>query len=126
MKTPEPRSLLPLPHLTYLVLLALARGEAHGWAIIKRIDEITAGGTKPSSGSLYLAMVRLEERGLLDEVEPPTGETDERRRYYRLTAFGERVLEAETLRLAGLVKEAARQGIVTGRAAASRVVPRKA
>jgi DNA-binding PadR family transcriptional regulator len=111
---PDPQSLLPLPHLTYLVLLALARGEAHGWAIIKRIDEITGGETNPSSGSLYLAMVRLEERGLLEEAPAPRGETDARRRYYRLTTFGRRVLEQESARLAGLVQEAARQGVLSG------------
>ena len=110
-RTPDPRSLLPLPHLTYLVLLALVRGEAHGWGIIKRIGEITAGETSPSAGSLYLAMIRLEERGLLEEIAAPAGERDERRRYYRLTAFGRRALEAETARLAGLVNEARKQGV---------------
>jgi DNA-binding PadR family transcriptional regulator len=111
-KMPDPQSLLPLPHLTYLVLLALARGDAHGWAIIKRIHEITRGETNPSSGSLYLAMVRLEERGLLEEAPAPRDETDVRRRYYRLTTFGRRVLEQESARLAGLVQEAARQGVL--------------
>jgi DNA-binding PadR family transcriptional regulator len=116
-KTADPHALLPLPHLTYLVLLALARGDAHGWAIIKRIDEITGGETSPSAGSLYLAMVRLEERGLLQEVASPASERDERRRYYRLTAFGRRVLEAESARLSGLVREAKRQGVLGGRSA---------
>lgn len=107
----EPERLLPLPHLTYLVLLALARESGHGWAIIKRIREITGGETNPSTGSLYLAMIRLEERGLLEEVAAPAPATDERRRYYRLTAFGRRVLEAESARLAGLVREASRLGV---------------
>lgn len=115
-QNPDPRSLLPLPHLTYLVLLALAQGAAHGWAIIKRIHEITGGGVKPSSGSLYLAMLRLEERGLLEETARPASETDERRRYYRLTPFGRRVLEAESARLADLVKAAAARGVRTAMA----------
>ncbi|MCI0434287.1 MAG: PadR family transcriptional regulator, partial [Gemmatimonadetes bacterium] len=68
--------------------------------------------TNPSSGSLYLAMVRLEERGLLEEAPAPRDETDARRRYYRLTTFGRRVLEQESARLAGLVQEAARQGVL--------------
>ena len=102
--------LLPLPHLTYLVLLALAREPGHGWAVIKRIEAITAGATQPSSGSLYLAMVRLEERGLLEEVAAPSDDLDARRRYYVLTAFGRYVLEAESARLAGLVQEATRAG----------------
>jgi len=102
--------LLPLPHLTYLVLLALARGLAHGWAVIKRIEGITAGATQPSSGSLYLAMVRLEERGLLEEVEAPSDDLDARRRYYGLTTFGRCVLEAESRRLSELVREAVSAG----------------
>ena len=55
-------------------------------------------------------MVRLAGRGLLEGVPAPGAETDERRRYYRLTAFGRRVLEAESARLASLVKVAARWG----------------
>jgi len=107
----DPHRMLPLPHLTYLVLLALARSDAHGWAIIKRIREITRGATNPSSGSLYLAMVRLTERGLLEEIAASGGSSDERRRYYRLTAWGRQVLEAETQRLSGLVRAAAAQGV---------------
>jgi DNA-binding PadR family transcriptional regulator len=102
-KTVQPEQLLPLPHLTYHVLLALAGGDAHGWAVVKRIREMTGGATNPSSGSLYLAMVRLEERGLIEEVRAPAGETDERRRFYSLTNFGRRVLEAESTRLESLV-----------------------
>jgi DNA-binding PadR family transcriptional regulator len=114
MTDDAPGRLLPLPHLTYLVLLALAQGQAHGWAVIRRIREITEGATNPSSGSLYLAMVRLAERGLLEEAEAPAAETDERRRYYRLTAFGRRVLEAESARLASLVAAASRWGALGG------------
>lgn len=104
-KKPDPQSFLPLPHLPFHILLALGtEGTAHGYAIIKRIGGITEGRTAPSSGSLYLAMVRLEERRLLQEVARPSGEKDARRRYYRLTPLGRRVLEAECQRLAGLVE----------------------
>ena len=100
----EPESFLPLPHLPFHILLAVAEGgRAHGYAVIQRIREITGGKITPSSGSLYLAMVRLEERGLLRDVPPPTDETDARRRYYELSPLGRRVLEAESRRLAGLV-----------------------
>lgn len=95
---------LPLPHLPFHVLLALADGEPrHGWAVIKRIDEMTEGGTCPSTGSLYLAMGRLEDRGLLERVDPPAEEQDTRRKFYRLTALGGRVLDAESRRLGALV-----------------------
>jgi DNA-binding PadR family transcriptional regulator len=109
-------ALLPLPYLSHLVLLALAEGKAHGWEIIKRIRELTAGETNPSSGSLYLAIVRLEARGLLDETAAPAATTDARRRYYRLTPFGRRVLAAETTRLERLVARA-RELHVLGKAA---------
>lgn len=98
--------LLPLPALSFYILLALGEGEAHGWAIIKRIRELTSGQSDPSSGSLYLAMLRLEEQGLLEESEPPAAETDARRRYYRLTVFGRKVARAEAARMARLVEHA--------------------
>jgi DNA-binding PadR family transcriptional regulator len=126
MTSDEARTLLPLPHLTYLVLLALAQGAAHGWAIIKRIREITAGESSPSSGSLYLAMVRLEERGLLEERPAPARGEDERRRYYGLTEFGRRVLEAESARLAALVATASRWGVLdTGAVGPRRELPER-
>jgi DNA-binding PadR family transcriptional regulator len=87
------------------VLLALGEGAAHGWALIKRIHELTEGRTDPSSGSLYLAMARLENGGLIEESAAPAGE-DARRRYYRLTRLGRAVAQAEARRLARLVGHA--------------------
>ena len=115
----EPETFLPLPHLPFLILLALAsKDTAHGWAIIKSIDQMTEGRTAPSSGSLYLAMGRLEERGLLDQVDPPSSEGDQRgdqrRRYYRLTPLGNRVLKAESQRLADLVDIAREHRVLDG------------
>jgi DNA-binding PadR family transcriptional regulator len=107
---PRIEALLPLPHLSTLVLLALGEGDAHGWAIIRRIRELEGASRTPSSGSLYVAMLRLEEKSLLEETEAPqaTEDDDARRRYYRLTAFGRRVLEAEMERLARLVEHGRR------------------
>lgn len=105
--TPDPEELLPLPHLPLHVLLALSAEESmHGWAIIKRVEEMTDGRTCPSTGSLYLAMGRLKERGLLEEIAAPDADADARRKYYRITPFGRRVIEAESRRLAGLVEMA--------------------
>ena len=102
---------LPLPHLPYHVLLVLSEQDAmHGWAIIKRIEEISGGKTCPSSGSLYLAMGRLQERDLLVLRDSPPDEQDGRRRYYGLTSLGRRVLAAESERLAGLVEIARSSG----------------
>jgi DNA-binding PadR family transcriptional regulator len=119
-KANDAQALLPLPHLNYHVLLALAGGDAHGWAIIKRIGEMTGGATNPSSGSLYLAMVRMEERGLIEAIAAPAGTTDERRRYYKLAPFGRSVLEAESLRLASLVDLAQQWGALGPRRSSAR------
>lgn len=113
MNDAEGAVFLPLPHLSYHVLLALAAEPLHGWAIIKRIREMAGPRAAPSSGSLYLAMVRLEDRGLLEEVEAPAGASDdERRRYYRMTELGRAVLRAETARLATLVDLARREHVL--------------
>lgn len=112
----DPTELLPLPYLNYLVLLAVARGDAHGWELIRRIREITGGASNPSSGSLYLAMVRLGEAELIEELAPPVDEAEDGRgrKYYGLTPWGRRVLEAESARLAALVREAKRVGALEG------------
>lgn len=107
MTAREPAELLPLPHMTYHVLLALAEGDAHGWEVIRRIRVLTEGTSDPSSGSLYLAMMRMEDQALLVEAKAPA-DANERRRYYRLTPFGKRVLAAESERLAALVERARR------------------
>ena len=106
MPPTDPHSFLPLPNLSLHILLALGDGAAHGWAIIKRIRELTEGSSNPSSGSLYLAMVRLESEGLIEESAAPHPGEDERRRYYRLTALGRDVARAEARRLARLVRRA--------------------
>lgn len=107
----DPRDFIPLPNLPLHVLLALAEADMHGWAVIKRIEEITAGKQSPSSGSLYLAMTRLEEQGLIEDAPAPPGETDARRRYYRLTLHGRRVLSLELERLSGLVDRGRSLGV---------------
>lgn len=105
MTRPAPQTFLPLPTLSYYVLLALGEGDAHGWAVIKRIRDLTDGSANPSSGSLYLAMVRLEDDGLIADSPTPPGD-DERRRYYRLTPLGRDVARAESQRLERLVRRA--------------------
>lgn len=113
----DPTDHLPLPDLTLHVLLALVEGPLHGWAVVKRIEGLTEGRRSPSSGSLYLAMVRLEDQGLLEEVPQPEGidSDDDRRRYHRLTGLGRRVLQAEMRRLSGLVEVARGAGVAVRR-----------
>lgn len=115
MTTPETSDFLPLPHLAFHVLLALADGDRHGWAIVKRIEELTENVWSPSAGSLYLSMVGLEKKGLIAEVESPETGGDARRRYYTLSPLGRRVLDAELRRLASLVRMAVDSGGGDGR-----------
>ena len=103
----------PLPLLSFYILLALHDGPAHGWDVIKRIREITDGQSDPSSGSLYLSMVRLEQQGLLAEASRPSGAPDDpRRRYYKLTPSGRSVARAEATRLEQLVDAAKRRRVL--------------
>ena len=111
MSKPDLTTHLPLPNLPLHVLLVLAEGELHGWAIIKRIESMSAGAHSPSSGSLYLAMARLEEKGLISDAPAPDEETDTRRRYYTLTPTGRQVLALEVDRLEGLVRHARKLGV---------------
>jgi DNA-binding PadR family transcriptional regulator len=105
---PAPETLLPLSPAVFHILLALGDGEAHGYAIMQNVLERSAGIVRLGPGTLYGAIARLLEDGLIEECEErPAPELDDaRRRYYRLTPFGGDVLSAETKRLAGLVKAA--------------------
>jgi DNA-binding PadR family transcriptional regulator len=92
-------SRLPLTPLSFQILVALADEPRHGYGIIKEIEEATGERLKSSTGTLYLAIERLEQEGLIEE-EPSS---DARRRYYRLTPLGRSVAAAETKRLATLL-----------------------
>jgi DNA-binding PadR family transcriptional regulator len=114
----EVLALLPLPLATFHILLALAEGDRHGYAIIQDVAERTGGALRLSAGTLYRSIQRMLEDGLLVEVRerPAPAEDDERRRYYRITAFGAAVARAEASRLQGLVKLARAAGFAPGRA----------
>lgn len=118
----DPREFLPVPPQWLQVLLALADGDRHGYGIILEIAGRTAGAVRLGTGTLYTALARLEDSGLVAESSrrPAADQDDERRRYYRLTAFGRAVLEAETARLAAIVRQAHRKGVQPGRAALAR------
>ena len=99
---PVPEALLPLTHIVYHILLSLTGGEKHGYAIIKDLAARTRGRVEIEAGTLYAAIKRMRDDGLLDEVEAPRG-TDARRRYYAITPFGRDVLHLEFLRLEAMV-----------------------
>jgi DNA-binding PadR family transcriptional regulator len=117
MLTPNPAG-LPLTHLSYHVLLALADAPRHGYGIIKEIEAKSAGAMSPSTGALYLALQRMEEEGLLEESPERAGEDedDPRRKYYRLTARGRDLAAAETRRLAELLGVAVQKRLIKGAA----------
>jgi DNA-binding PadR family transcriptional regulator len=99
---------LPLSPAVFHILLALADGERHGYGIMQEVKFRTEGRVRLGPGTLYGAIKRLLEKGLIEEADerPDPDMDDERRRYYRLTDFGLRVLRAEASRLASLVRQA--------------------
>jgi DNA-binding PadR family transcriptional regulator len=102
-------SFLPLTPVAFEILLSLASGEQHGYAIMLDVERRTNGAISLHAGSLYRALNRLLEAGLIDDVDDrPDRDDDERRRYYRLTAKGREVARGEARRLE-LQVEAARQ-----------------
>jgi DNA-binding PadR family transcriptional regulator len=111
-------SLLPLPPITFHILLALAEEDLHGYAIIQNVAARTGGELKIGAGTLYRSIQRMLDQGLVVETRerPAPVDDDERRRYYRITKFGSQVARAETRRLAQLVKFARKSGFVEGKA----------
>ena len=112
----DPEELLPLSPAAFHVLLALAEGERHGYAIIKDVEARTGGRVRMGPGTLYGAVKRMLDEGLIEESDerPDAALDDERRRYYRLTGFGRRVAAAEAERLSGLVAAARARNLLSG------------
>ena len=106
-------ALLPLPPATFHILIALADGDRHGYAIIQDIAARTNGELQMSAGTLYRSIQRMQEQGLILESQrrPDPEEDDERRRYYRITPFGTAVARAEMRRLTDLVRLARASGL---------------
>lgn len=101
----EPWALLPLTPAVLHILLALAGSELHGYAIMQEVARLTDGRLRLGPGTLYRSIRGMLEEGLIEEAaeRPDPALDDERRRYYRLTDFGQRVGQAEMERLARLV-----------------------
>jgi DNA-binding PadR family transcriptional regulator len=104
----DPADHLPLTPAVFHVLLALADGERHGYAIMQEVTASTDGQIKMGPGTLYGTIKRLLEAQLIEESDdrPDAKLDDERRRYYRLTGVGEKVVRAEAQRYAALVAHA--------------------
>ena len=102
---PSPRQFLPLKPLDLQILLALAEEDRHGYGLVHAITERTDGVVTLEPGNLYRVIKRLLADGLVVESDRRTVPEldDERRRYYRITALGGRVLAEEVRRLEALV-----------------------
>jgi len=97
---------LPLSPATLHILLSLAGEDLHGYGIMQEIARQSGGKYRLGPGTLYDNLQKLIEREWIEELGRRAGDDDPRRRYYRLTSFGRGVLEAETARLAAVVREA--------------------
>jgi DNA-binding PadR family transcriptional regulator len=98
-------NLQPLPSATLHILLGLAGGPLHGYAIMRRVDELSDGAVQMGPGTLYGSIKRMLSDGLIEEIEPAHGD-NERRRVYRVTGLGERASAAEVVRLKRLLSDA--------------------
>lgn len=108
----------PLPPLTqagFLVLLALASGETHGYAVMGFVEQATDGKVRLPPGTLYRTIARLLAEGLVEEIEgvDPGAPHDARRRYYRLTERGLQAARDEAALFARLTSAAARAGLAS-------------
>ncbi len=104
----NPDGMLPLPAAQLHILLALADGEKHGYAVMREVESMTGGAVTMGPGTLYGTVKKMLNVGLVEETDqrPDPEEDDQRRRYYRLTGLGVHVLQAETARLERLVETA--------------------
>lgn len=125
----NPLSFLPLTPFAFQVLLALAEGPKHGYAIIKEVEERSGGSVRLRTGTLYTLLQRLLEESLISEPsltpglpdsrtsasDPagPAARADSRRRYYELSALGDAVLRAEAQRLESLIGDARRKHVLS-------------
>jgi DNA-binding PadR family transcriptional regulator len=100
----NPEKLLPLSNAEFHILLAIADEERHGYAIMQEVRESTQGLIRLGPGTLYRSIQELLQKNLIVESgRYPVANEDQRRRYYRISSFGRRVLSAEARRLSEAV-----------------------
>ena len=118
MPKPSASDHLPLTPVVLHILLVLADGERHGYAIAQEVEEASAGAIRMGAGTLYGSLQRMQAAGLIEEA--PRGRAraragdDERRRYYRATSLGRQVLVLETDRLRRIVALARSKRLLAG------------
>ena len=111
-----PETLLPMTPAVFNILLALADGEKHGYAIMLEVEKNTEGAVKMGPGTLYGSIKRMLASGLIEECDerPDPALDDERRRYYRLSGLGQRALRLEAERLERQVRTAHVKHVLDG------------
>jgi DNA-binding PadR family transcriptional regulator len=111
--------LLPLSEAVFQILLTLADGSRHGYAIMQEVEARTGGRVRLGPGTLYGAIRRLREQGILEEVDEESGpDGEDRRRCYRLTSFGREVAVLEARRLERLLGAARQKRLLPRESAA--------
>jgi len=104
----------PLTPAVFEILLCLADGEKHGYAIMREVSERSEGRLRMGPGTLYGSIGRMLSAGLIEESpgRPAAGQEDERRRYYRITRRGRHAAEEEAQRLLDLVRTARAKALI--------------
>ena len=113
-RSDEVEAFLPLPTAVFHILVALADRDRHGYSIMQDVAARTEGKVRLSAGTLYSAVRRMLEQGLIEELRdsPDPASDDERRRYYRLTRLGRDVAVAEARRVSDMLTQARATGLI--------------
>jgi DNA-binding PadR family transcriptional regulator len=112
----DPADLLPLTPVVLHILLSLVDEERHGYAIAQEVERDTEGQLRMGPGTLYGSIQRMQQAGLIEECSPRRADDDPRRRYYRATTLGKRVLRLELDRITSVVRVARAKQLLDGRA----------
>jgi DNA-binding PadR family transcriptional regulator len=113
----DPAAHLPLSPAQFEILVALADGEKHGYAILKEVARRSGGAVTLSTATLYTVLRRFVAEGIVAETDerPIPALDDERRRYYRVTDFGRRVARAEAQRMEAALADARAKHLIPRR-----------
>ncbi len=107
----------PLTPLSHTILLALADGDRHGYSIVQEVERLSDGALRPGTGTLYAALQRMVQDGLLADSETlPAPDEDKRRKYYRVTPLGRAAARAEAARLQRVLAIAGEKDLLPGSA----------
>ena len=110
------RKLDPLPSAAFQILLSLAEGDLHGYAIMRQVEEQTGGRLRLGPGTLYSSIQALLEGNMIEEISRPEDPSaaPERRRFYRLTSAGRKLARAEAEKMADILRVARTRKILRG------------